>query len=434
MDKRAVHRTTSQPVNIGKGIAEICGCQHHPAVEQPGQPLYMPLFRYPNAFIRKGLEMLPQAVDAVMPLSRQHKAALPDAVQKLSALLTFERGGKGSSYWSAPRFISAYLRYFLPWNMVRLCGLLPGLDLPDPTVSTGAEANPPYVVDVGSGPLTLPLALWLSRPDWRSVPLELVCVDTAPTSMELGRCILEQMASLCGEELRWKIRLIRSPMLHALRELRRRPLLIMAGNVLNELKAGAGVREEILPELVTLTNRALDSAGAALFVEPGTRHGGTLLSALREAAREEGMPSVAPCPHDLPCPMLARGARRWCHFVQQAWGPRWLLDAARKFGLSKTSLSLSFLLLRQHSSAARMTAFPKTDATLPVARIVSDSFPVPGMGYACYACSDQGLAIIPAAAAIPFGALVACRWPDQPHRDAKSGALELHWRERIQKQ
>ena len=29
--------------------------------------------------------------------------------------------------------------------------------------------------DLGSGPLTLPIALWLSRPDWRAVPLTLVC-------------------------------------------------------------------------------------------------------------------------------------------------------------------------------------------------------------------------------------------------------------------
>ena len=55
-----------------------------------------------------------------MPLSRNHHADLPEAIRDLSAMLTYERGGLGRSYWSAPRYVSAYLRYFLPWNLVRL--------------------------------------------------------------------------------------------------------------------------------------------------------------------------------------------------------------------------------------------------------------------------------------------------------------------------
>ena len=63
-----------------------------------------------------------------------------------------------------------------------------------------------------------------------------------------------------------------------------------------------------------------------------------------------------------------------------------------------------------------------------VARILSDAFPVPGMGYARYACAEGGLALVPDAAALPSGALVACRRPDTPRRDSKSGALELRWK------
>lgn len=376
--------------------------------------------------------MLPQALDRVMPLSRAHRAGLPDAIQELSALLTFERSGLGRSYWSAPRFVSAYLRYFLPWNLVRLSRLLPGLELPVPAVPE-EDGGMPHVVDLGSGPLTLPLALWISRPDWRSVPLELVCVDTVPRPMELGRSLLEAMASLCGEDLRWNIRLVRSPLLRSFRELRKRPLLLMAGNVLNELRDKTGSLDERMAELAMLTSRSLEPAGAALFVEPGTRLGGTLVSTLREAALEENMTPAAPCPHAESCPMLERGNRRWCHVVQDAGGPVWLTELARKSGLSKDSLSLSFILLRQ-SGVTRTAAFPEGAEHDLAVRVVSDAFPVPGMGHARYACSEDGFAILPAAGEIPSGALVACRRPDAPRKDVKSGALELHWRPRPQKQ
>ena len=49
------------------------------------------------------------------------------------------------------------------------------------------------------------------------------------------------------------------------------------------------------------------------------------------------------------------------------------------------------------------------------------------MGNARYACTEEGFAIIPAAEAIPSGALVACRRPSSPRKDAKTGAGELLW-------
>ena len=362
-----------------------------------------------------------------MPLSRNHRADLPEAIRDLSAMLTYERGGLGRSYWSAPRYVSAYLRYFLPWNLVRLTGLLPGLDLPVPVCD--AE-TPVTIADLGSGPLTLPIALWLSRPDWRAVPLTLVCVDTVPRPMEMGRSILEHMAKLSGEPLNWTIRLVRSPLMQSFRELRS-PYLLMAGNVLNELKDKPGVSvDERMADLAVAVGRTLHPEGTALFVEPGTRLGGTLTAKLRETALEEGLTPVAPCPHLGPCPLLETRERRWCHASQLAVAPAWLADLARYAKLPKDSLSLSFMQLRPESEAApiaKTALFPAMDPNGVVARILSESFPVPGMGHARYACTEDGFAIIPAAGDIPSGALVACRRPASPRKDAKTGAVELLW-------
>ena len=137
-----------------------------------------PLFSAPDSFARRGLEQLFLVLDRVMPMNGSQKRDLAMACRDLSALLTTERDGLSRPYWTSPRLTSAYLRYFLPWNLVRLSALLPGLDF-------GRIPAEPLILDMGSGPLTLPLALWLSRPDLRSRPVTLVASDTTPHILEL---------------------------------------------------------------------------------------------------------------------------------------------------------------------------------------------------------------------------------------------------------
>ena len=414
-----------------------------------GRPLLQPLFAPLDPFAQSVLDSLPEVLDELMPLSRAHRADLPDAVRELSAMLTAEREEISRSYWSAPRFVSAYLRYFLPWNLVRLTRLLPSLDLPSP-VPASAGPEPAAVAtstaaltvaDLGSGPLTLPLALWMSRPEWRNTPLTLICADTAPRPMELGRKLLELVAARTGTPLVWRVRLLRAPLQRALREMPP-PRLIMAGNVLNELRdKGGEILSERMGELAGILARKLDYSpeSGALFVEPGTRLGGTLTASLREAALEEELTPLAPCAHNEECPLLGRRNRGWCHATQDAGGPAWLAALSKAAGLPKDSLSLSFLLLRpqrphpvffpavtRQSGQSGQTGQSGANNII-AGRVLSDAFPVPGLGYARYACTSEGLAILPDAGGIPSGALVACRHPEVPRRDAKSGAIVLRW-------
>lgn len=421
------------------------------------RPLYKPLFGPVDQFAGSCLNAFPAVLDELMPLSRAHRADLPDAVRELSALLTSERYRFNHSYWSTPRFVSAYLRYFLPWNLTRLVRLFPLLPLPELPVATTENRDAPAewkesvcITDLGSGPLTLPLALWLSRPDWRAVPLTLFCADTSPHPLELGRRLLKLVATKSGEPLRWRVRLLRAPLERALRETGS-PLLITAGNVLNESKDKAGMSlAERMAALASSVERVLPAGGRAFFVEPGTRLGGTLTASLREAALEEGLTPLAPCPHDKICPLLGRRSRGWCHASQDAGGPPWLAALSRTAGLPKDSLSLSFLLLARENHRPDPFPCPPPAASgkggklgketgsphppsqkapgLVVARILSDAFPVSGMGYARYACTEDGLALIPHAESLPSGSLVACHRPEKARRDRKSGAVEIHWK------
>lgn len=424
------------------------------------------LFSTPAPFVRRGLDALARAVDQVMPLNAARRRDLPVACRELSALLTTERDGLERPYWTSPRLTSAYLRYFLPWNLVRLTALLPGLSLSDPTAASGraqetGAADEFLLFDLGSGPCTFPLALWLARPDLRRLPVTVVASDSAPHPLDLGRRIFESLRAELDPASPWTLRTLRAPLHAAPRQLRGRPRLITLGNVLNELeerdRRAAPMRDR-LTALLDDAARLLPPGGRLLAVEPGTRQGGRLTAALRDTAlygrRDEWDPDegadeaggpvgsfatgtaagrdeadaprfrpLAPCPHTGPCPMLARGVTAWCHVNAPAESaPAALIDLSRAAGLAKESVSLAFLLLERQDESVPRPARPRTHGPEPlIARLVSDPFVLPGApGRARYACTGRGLALVPDAAFLPPGAL--CEVTPTPRSDAKSGA------------
>ena len=109
------------------------------------------LFRPPAEALTHDMETALRAIIESTPLSGAHAKALPFAIRDLSRLLTQDRSLLSASYWINKRLLTAYCRYFLPWNLVRLSWMLPGMDLPLREGDT--------VLDLGSGPLTVPMAL-----------------------------------------------------------------------------------------------------------------------------------------------------------------------------------------------------------------------------------------------------------------------------------
>lgn len=433
-----------------------------------------PLFSRPDAFARKGLAALPGILDRIMPLNGSHRRDLPLACRELSAALTTDRPALSRPYWASPRLTSAYLRYFLPWNLVRLTTLLPGLDLG----GTDEIPDKPLMLDLGSGPLTFPLALWLSRPDFRSLPLTVIASDVSPHILDVGRRLLEGLREDLDPSCPWTIRTMRASFSAVPGRTHGRPWLLTMGNVLNEMEDRDGQRHPGRASLAEcLTGFLADAAalllpgGRLLAVEPGTRQGGRLIAGLRRIAlssepfgperfgeedwsdenaesekEEDRNPAdtpafpesspppfqpLSPCPHAGPCPMLARKSTAWCHVNAPAPdAPRALRELSRQAGLDKDSVSLSFLLLRRmpddapdpEDSAGRRETLRKGAPGPLTARVVSDPFVLPGWpGRARYACAAPGLVLIPDSAFLPAGCL--CEVRSTPRRDAKSGAI-----------
>lgn len=353
----------------------------------------------------RALEGFGPVLDKVLPLKARHRAELPGNIRRLSELLTEGREDLGRDYMGDPRTFAAYLRYFLPWNLFRLARLFTGLDLDVPDGAT--------LADFGSGPLTVPLALWLARPALRTRKLNLVCVDRTPKPMRAG---LDLFKTLAGGNPPWRITLVKGSLGQPLRE--RADLLVVA-NTLNELSWSR--REDLGDDVFRLAeflSRAVTPNGRILVVEPGVRGSGRMLSALRAACLEFHLNPQAPCPHLRSCPMPGREPGPWCHFNFDTRGtPVWLARLTEAARLTKRNLSLSFLLLTAKHE-------PPPDKV----RVVSEPFDLPEGHRGQYACSARGLTLLRLpATGRPFfpGQSLTAAFPDRPERDRKSNAVIL---------
>ncbi len=440
-----------------------------------------PLFPSLSQQLRRDMEgMLVRALDRACPLKQAHRRDLPMNIVQLSRLLTVERAEMRHPYWASPALAGAYVHYFLPWNIYRLARLFAGLRPQTP------GDGPHLLLDLGSGPLTVPIALWLSCPEWRTKKIVLAAVDRAGHPMQTGRAILEHLAAEAGVDP-WEMHLVQAPLDQGPRRaagfVRRgvTPWLVTAANVLNELPPARRQRmtadaeedneeqsrdDSRLNELLISVNGLLrrgPEGARALFVEPGTRLGGLTLMGLRSLAREEEMRILGPCTHAGLCPLhrgnddgldelfddeaddaadilgvrpgrAVKGAvsrlagRSWCHFTFTGDGaPGWLRALAGPTGLAKETLSLAWLALGARMEAA--SAPHPHDSRL---RVISQPFPVPGRGQCRYACSAAGLVLLEHARDIASGTRLTldvgttalCTGPEDGRSGAHCLALE----------
>lgn len=441
------------------------------------------LLEHPSSNVMRSIGAALSAIVKAAPIPAAHSRGLPHAIRDLSALLTEDRSAMHRPYWASKNLFSAYVHYFLPWNLYRLAWLFPTLPIP---LQKGS-----VVADLGSGPLTLPLALWCARPDLRGMPLRFICTDIANQPLEQGLAIFNTLTS--GNSP-WEIECVRAPIESAVAKLPSGVDCIMAGNVLNELQPAKGqTLQERIGGVVHACSRKLSAEGRMLFVEPGTRLGGKVITLAREAGRDLGLPILAPCSHQEACPLcrggedpqqrerrqfmrggqIASQSNMWCHFsfpVEGAPSRLTRLTAAAKFDRRNLALSCIMLGAGEKISAKEATlltefddlealyaetmeedghAIPHGEASRGTsakrephkgyttsdvlvdekpsqplwARIISGPIRLPDETIpARYACSAEGLVLVRRCGRIPYGGAVEVTWQDRV-RDEKSGAL-----------
>jgi len=357
------------------------------------------------------LDSIPQLIKKTFPIPGRFRSALPSDIAKLSRLLTNNRGDRSLSYLTRPNFLSAYLHYFLPWNLYRLCLLLPGLNI---NLSAGDT-----ITDLGCGPLTFASALWISRPDLRNIKLEINCIDRSGPVLEAGK----KFFTALGESA-WNINLIKEDL--DIRKIhkntnRNSASLVCAVNMFNEIYENIphsnteGLRKMAANAAVFMHNESSENA-SILTVEPGIPQSGKFISLLRdELIKLERMP-VSPCTHTAACPLGGGKGKKWCHFAfDTASAPKELHRLSTASRLPKDRLAFSFLL-----AGGKNTAKPET------VRVISDAFSLPGNKMGRYGCCSHGLILLTGEKSrinkLPPLSIVSSFSLSQ-ERDEKSGAL-----------
>ncbi|MBR5095943.1 MAG: hypothetical protein IK094_02420 [Treponema sp.] len=346
---------------------------------------------------QKVLQDFDQIAQAAMPANSKQLVALPKQIRELSHQMTDDRSSRRLGYMNEKTFLAAYVRYFAWWNLVRLTRLFCNLDF-------SFLKDGDVCLDIGSGPLTLPCALWLSRPDLRQKKLVWYVMDISQLALSVGEEVFLSVAAATGGEP-WKIVRVKGALGTAVKE---KAAFVTCANMFNEILQKQTEPPDYLAKKYSQSLfKYLDfgeQASPAIFLaEPGTPGSGRFCSLMRDAFIRRGLFVSAPCSHQNACPMDGRrtgksGATgKWCNFAFETDdAPKKLLALSARAGIPKERAVISFVFAQTAATEQKGAASPKSRGRL---RIASDIIRVPAstpnakprIGH--YACSEQGLVL-----------------------------------------
>lgn len=366
-------------------------------------------------------------VQSVRPMSSKQLLHLPDNIRQLSHQLTDERGSRRNGYLNETVALSAYVRYFQWWNLVRLTKLFSGLseyllDLPDDGVC----------IDIGSGPLTVPIALWLACPKLRKKRFTWYCVDYSQTALSFGEdlflAIVAKTIQLEENIEPWKIIRIKGELGVSIKNTAN---FIVCANVFNEIVQNSEKPPEFSAKRATeIFHNYGKNKALVLVIEPGTPPSVRFLAALRNALFRKNYEVLSPCPFRMctnvdsekqSCPMDGSKGKKWCHFVFSTENaPAKLLKISKAAGIPKDRASLSFLLLAPTKKES------KKEIDFLTTRIISEPINLPNEKEGFYACSSLGLTLVVLPKDLKekyfSGQLLQLDFPKYEKIDYKSGA------------
>jgi hypothetical protein len=199
-DKHDGHKRNSFPKPDAKGDRSI-GRRYtdRPRISEPARDLPLRSASSPALppDAKHLVAILMDIIEESAPMPGNRRQDLRRDVLELWRELTSERADRKADYIGEPAKLAAYLRYFLPWNVVRLVPILAGLDL---------DLKPgDAVLDIGSGPLTVPIALWIARPELREMDLTIVSIDRVRRVLDAGTAVLDGLRLRAGKGAPWKL-------------------------------------------------------------------------------------------------------------------------------------------------------------------------------------------------------------------------------------
>ncbi len=343
---------------------------------------------------KKILEDFDSVIQGVKPLNSRQLLQLPDNIRNLSHQMTDDRANRRLGYMNENIQLSAYIRYFTWWNLVRLTRLFSNLP------AKSFPQNDCICLDLGSGPLTVVTALLLARPELRERHLTWYCLDISANSMALGEEVFLSVCAKIGVEP-WRIIRIKGSFGEFIKQ---KADFLTCANMLNELNQGSDMPPEYQVKKYYEQLKAYTTENARyLIVEPGVPKSARTISLLRERFIKDGLSLIAPCPHYGECPMSGFKAytgskNKWCNFAfSTEAAPKKLLKLSTSAKLPKERATLSFISVCNddgNADSANKTAAATQNKTSETIRIISDGFRLPNYMQGFYGCAECGLVLV----------------------------------------
>ncbi len=329
-----------------------------------------------------------------VPLGKQVRA-----LSELFGLFTGERSGlHGSFYLDTPKLRTAYLRYHLPLNVARASWVLADVLRVYPRLSELRD-----VADLGAGLGSASLASLHGLPP--EVERSFWLFDKSRSALKMARVLLERSAAPGSARITTKA--LRLPSL----PLFPRPTLVWLAMVLNEIEAGARGESPSKALLDRLAER-LKPGSVLLVIEPALRGPGRSLLEAHEGVLASGAWRVlAPCTHQLSCPLLRLRDRPWCHFKFRWDVPGVVREIADPLGLDPLEPGLAYLALERISPGEKLSPGE------PLARVIGDPMRLERGGFGVYVCENGRRETIEARGPITRGDRVSTRGLTLPRRD-----------------
>jgi ribosomal protein RSM22 (predicted rRNA methylase) len=268
---------------------------------------------------------------------------LADNVARLSRLLTRERESLPASYLRDRGLRDAYLRYFLPANLLKM-------HLPLHELSLHPAGNLLYdrlrVLDIGSGPGTAILGVleFFSSQERRPF-LDFTAVDLIAENLSEAEGLFREHRKRSGAEA--SLRTVASRVEDLQARLHGPFDVIVFSNVLNELFPDDDDRTRRRIGIVdTMLRRLLADSGSCIVIEPALRATTRDMLRVRDGLLDGGWHVYSPCLMQEHCPALA-DPKDWCH-EERSWVPPEIISRIdARTGLRKDALKFSYSVLRK---------------------------------------------------------------------------------------
>lgn len=279
--------------------------------------------------------MLPPELSAALDaeLHGTPAAALARAAEQLSR--RYHEPVAGRRVVRSADAVRAYLAYRLPATYAAVFAALAA------TAERQAAFAPRTVLDLGSGPGT---ALWAAAAVWPSLD-RFAAVEAEPSMATVGERLARAAMNRTLRETQWLVRDMTAPEAFPACD------LALAAYALGEL---APAQHDVVVRRLWHA-----CAGTLVLIEPGTPAGFRTVQRCREALLGLGARTIAPCPHDAPCPLL--GTSRWCHVVARLERSR-IHRLAKRSTLSYEDEPYAYAALARDPAppiAARVIGFPR---------------------------------------------------------------------------